>query len=217
MVEQFIDGYNGGDSEVLAEYVEHESGKHTDRPKLDEAVRHCKLTGVTLVVAKLDRLARDAYFLLKLQRELEAHGVEIVCANNPHLNKFTLTLFAVIAEWEREQISQRTSQALGSIRWKIQREGSYVSRSGRTITRLGNPEGAKPFQGRKGYKRAAKVRSAKAADRAQALASTIADIQASGITTPAGIAAELERRRIRTAQGGRWHPASVARVLERLQ
>src|ERR1700750_2997805 len=98
-----------GDKEILAEFTEIESGKaHTNRPQLLAAVELCKRKKATLVIAKLDRLARNVHFISGL---MEA-GVEFVAADNPHANKMTLQMLSVFAEHEREQISARTKAAL---------------------------------------------------------------------------------------------------------
>ena len=93
---------------LLAEYVEVETGKSAKRPKLLEAIQHAKLTCSTLVVAKLDRLARNAHFT----RCLRESGVPFVCCDNPNANELTIDLLAVIAEHEAKAISTRTREAL---------------------------------------------------------------------------------------------------------
>jgi DNA invertase Pin-like site-specific DNA recombinase len=95
---------------LLAEYVEIESGKRSDRPEMLAALARCKLTGATLLVAKLDRLSRDAAFLLRLRDS----GVEFVCADMPHANRLTVGIMALVAEQEREAISTRTKAALAA-------------------------------------------------------------------------------------------------------
>jgi len=93
---------------LLAEYVEVETGKSAKRPKLLEAIQHAKLTCSTLVVAKLDRLARNAHFT----RCLRESGIPFVCCDNPDANELTIDLLAVIAEHEAKAISTRTKEAL---------------------------------------------------------------------------------------------------------
>jgi DNA invertase Pin-like site-specific DNA recombinase len=95
--------------ELWAEFTEIESGKaHNNRPQLLAAIDLCKRKKATLVIAKLDRLARNVHFISGL---MEA-GVEFVAADNPHANKMTLQMLSVFAEHEREQISSRTKAAL---------------------------------------------------------------------------------------------------------
>src|SRR3954462_2324050 len=93
---------------LLSEHVEVESGADDDRPQLARALDACRLTGATLLVAKLDRLSRDAAFLLGLQKA----GVPMVFADMPHANGFMIGVMAMLAQHERELISQRTKAAL---------------------------------------------------------------------------------------------------------
>ena len=100
-VEDFL---NGGNWSV----VEVESGKKADRPQLEKAFQLCRLIGAKLVIAKLDRLSRDAHFLLGLEKA----GIDFMAADMPHANKLTIGIMAVMAQHEREMISTRTKAAL---------------------------------------------------------------------------------------------------------
>ncbi len=93
---------------IIAEYIEVETGKSAKRPKLLEAIRHAKLTNSILVVAKLDRLARNAYFT----RTLKESRQRFICCDNEHANDLTIDLLAVIAEHEARAIATRTKEAL---------------------------------------------------------------------------------------------------------
>ncbi len=97
-----------GQEKPIAEYVETESGKRTDRPKLAEALDLCRKTKATLIVAKLDRLSRNVAFTSKL---LES-DVEIKFCDFPEANRLVLHIIASIAEYEAGLISQRTKQSL---------------------------------------------------------------------------------------------------------
>src|ERR687889_1623464 len=99
---------NGGAWQLVAEVVEVESGKRNDRPKLAEALRLCRLHGATLIIAKLDRLARNVAFISNLMES----GVEFVAVDFPQANRLTVHILAAVAEHERELISQRTRAAL---------------------------------------------------------------------------------------------------------
>jgi len=101
---------DGSQGPLLAEYVEVETGKSAKRPKLNDAIQHAQLTNSTLVVAKLDRLARNAQFT----RCLREAGVPFVCCDNPQANELTIDLLSVIAEHEAKAISVRTKEALAS-------------------------------------------------------------------------------------------------------
>ncbi len=189
---------NGGDWKLLGEYVEVESGKKEDRPRLQAALDRCKLTGATLVIAKLDRLSRDAHFLLGMQKS----GVHFVCADMPDANSFTVGIMALVAQQEREMISQRTKAALAAAKAR----GVH----------LGCPNGARHLR-KFGNELGVKAIKSNADARAESLRVTVRNIQRGGITSFAGIAQELNAQQIKTARGGKWHPSSVKRLLERLE
>jgi len=98
------------DRKPLAEFIETESGKKSNRPKLIEALDLCRRTGSTLIVAKLDRLSRNVAFTSKL---LES-DVEIIFCDFPEANKLVLHIISSIAEYEAGLISQRTKLSLGA-------------------------------------------------------------------------------------------------------
>jgi DNA invertase Pin-like site-specific DNA recombinase len=102
------DYLNGGRWKLIRQFVEVESGKRSDRPKLAEALAACRLHGAKLVIAKLDRLSRDAHFLLGLDKA----GVDFVAADMPNANRLTVGIMAMVAEEERRAISARTTAAL---------------------------------------------------------------------------------------------------------
>ncbi|MCW1382693.1 recombinase family protein [Novosphingobium sp. KCTC 2891] len=185
--------------EIVAEFTEVESGKRNDRPQLHAALDHARLTGSKLVVAKLDRLSRDAAFTLQLRNS----GVDFTCADNPDVNRLTIGLLAVINEDERERISERTKAALAAAKARGQR--------------LGNPNGAAALR-RAGKGNGASVESIKAnADSfAEGLRDTVERIKATGVTSLAGIASELNTLHMKTARGGHWHASSVRNLLARL-
>ena len=99
---------NGGSWTLAAEYVEVESGKHSDRQQLAAALAACKKHRAKLVIAKLDRLSRNLAFIAALMES----GVEFVAVDNPHANKLTVHILAAVAQHEREMISERTKAAL---------------------------------------------------------------------------------------------------------
>ena len=92
----------------ITEFIEVESGRKKDRPKLKEALDLCRKTGSTLIVAKLDRLARNVYFLSSL---LES-DVEIVFCDFPQANKMVLHILSAISQYEAELTASRTKSAL---------------------------------------------------------------------------------------------------------
>ena len=99
----------GAQGVIVAEFQEVESGKKNDRPQIAAALAACRLRHATLVIAKLDRLARNVHFISSLM-EL---GVDFVACDNPHATRLTIHILAAVAEHEREMISQRTIAALG--------------------------------------------------------------------------------------------------------
>jgi DNA invertase Pin-like site-specific DNA recombinase len=122
--EQAIAAYAASQGVSVSEtFIEVESGKNNHRPELEKALKLAKRTKSTLVIAKLDRLSRNAAFLLTLRDS----GVEFVAADNPEANRLTIGILAVIAEHEREMISERTKAALAAAK-------------ARGI-KLGNPQG----------------------------------------------------------------------------
>ncbi len=104
-----VQGYaKARNAEVLAEYIEVETGKRADRPRLAEALAHARKARAVLVIAKLDRLARNVHFVSGLMES----GVPFDCADRPGADPFRLHIEAAIAEEEARKISQRTKEAL---------------------------------------------------------------------------------------------------------
>ena len=102
---------NGGSWQLVEEHVEVEFGKDDrNRPALRQALEACKVYGATLVIAKIDRLSRDAHFLLGLQKA----GVKFVAADMPEANELVVGVMALVAQAERRMISERTKAALGA-------------------------------------------------------------------------------------------------------
>ncbi|NDW09326.1 recombinase family protein [Dysgonomonas sp. 520] len=93
---------------VIAEFTEIETGKSANRPQLNKALECCKINNATLLVAKLDRLARNLNFITSLQ----ASNIDFVCCDMPTANRLTIHIISAIAENEALLISQRTKQAL---------------------------------------------------------------------------------------------------------
>src|SRR5206468_10045741 len=130
-VEDFL---NGGTCQVVKEFVEVESGKKGDRPELAKAYQLCRLIGAKLVIAKLDRLSRDAHFLLGLEKA----GVDFVAAEMPTANRLTVGILAMVADEERRMISKRTQEALAAAKARGVRlggnRGSIISDEAREIS-----------------------------------------------------------------------------------
>jgi len=124
------DYLNGDDWNLIEELVEIESGKSNQRPKLMEAIDLCKASGATLVVAKIDRLTRDAAFLLSLKDG----GIDFIAADMPEANRMTIGIMALVAEQEWEAISKRIKDALAAAKARgvqlgAYKDGKYVGRT----------------------------------------------------------------------------------------
>lgn len=195
-VRQYIDGTKG---ELLKEFIEVESGKNNDRPELAKALERCKLTGATLLVAKLDRLSRDIHFITSLEKA----GIEFTVCDFPTANKFTIHIFAALAQYERELISQRTRAALSALKAR----GAA----------LGTPENLTDDVAYQGREKGRKAKLAKADRFAAQVGPTIQDHRDQGMSLN-GIAARLNADNILTASGkrGAWTPTAVKNVLARL-
>jgi len=187
---------------LVAEFTEVESGKRSERPQLQAALVACRAQKAVLIIAKLDRLARNARFLLTI---LEGAGDEgVVFCDLPHVpagpvGKFMLTQLAAVAELEAGLISQRTKDALRVAKAKG--------------TKLGNPAL------RAGTSAQARHASAAASDKARARARDVAPyIEAArkaGAVTLAELAQALESRGVRAARGGaKWSPSQVRRAIQ---
>src|SRR5437868_7863016 len=193
------DYLNGGRWELLAEYVEIESGKRSDRPELAKALAQSKATGATLVIAKLDRLSRNVAFISNLMES----GVEFVAADMPMANRLTVHVLAAVAEHEREMISQRTKAALAAAKARG--------------VKLGNPNGARALVGRRGGAKGIARLKAKADAHAANILPVIETIRAEGKTSMNAIADELNKRGLLTPNGGQWWATSVRNLLNRDQ
>lgn len=119
---------------LLAEYTEVESGRKDNRPELENAIAHAKQAGATLIIAKLDRLSRNAGFIFALKES----GVDFVCADMPDANTLTIGIFAVMAQHEREVISKRTRDALAAKKARGEHIGNLTN-----LTEKGRQKGAK--------------------------------------------------------------------------
>lgn len=178
------------DGLVIAEYVEIETGKNNTRPRLAEAIEHCRRTKATLLIAKLDRLARKVTFVATLMDS----DVPFVVCDRPNASPFELHILASLAEEEGRLISERTKQALAKSSKQL---GGY--RGGKL------PDGA----------RSAEVRAERATAFAQGIASIIKPLRDAGATLQT-IANRLTEDGIATPRGGCWTPAAARNALLRL-
>jgi DNA invertase Pin-like site-specific DNA recombinase len=186
-----------GRGKLIAEYTEVESGRISDRPKLADALAACRLHRATLVIAKLDRLARNVAFVSNL---LEA-GTDFEAVDFPQANRLTIHVMAAVAEHEARMISERTRAALGAAKARGTALGGFRGRAG-TCTDL---------------EKARTARTAKANQRALDLVPTIQSLQAEGNVSLGSIAAGLNARQIAAARGGLWSAGQVRRILDKVE
>jgi len=185
------------DAVLLQEFVEIESGKNNDRPMLEQAMEHAMLTGATLVIAKMDRLSRNANFLTGLADR----GVRFVACDMPEANELVVGIMAQIAQYEVRAISERTKAALLAAKARG--------------TKLGNPKWHLNFAA-KSNKASTDSQRRTAQLRAERLRNKLETVRNAGHTTLQAIATEFERQGITTARGGKWHPTAVSRLMNRL-
>ena len=188
-----MDWLNSGDWQLVAEHQDVESGKSAGRAGLQAALEACRLRGATLVIAKLDRLSRDAAFLLALQNG----GVKFTAVDMPEANEITVGIMAVVAQAERKMISTRTKAALTAAKARGQVLGGYRG-------------GKKPDhqEGVKALKQQADAFAARVLPLVQ-------EMRGQGFSLNK-IAERLQAGGVETARGGLWTADAVKRVMARV-
>lgn len=186
---------------IVRTFTEHESGANNERPELDKAMRHARRVGAAILVAKLDRLARDAGFLMKLYDS----GIPIIFGDLPEVDgsaasRFIVQTMANVAEFERRRISERTREALAELKAKG--------------VKLGTPANLTAEARIRGVKTAAANRTAKALEEMADVVPIVRDLRADGGTLQA-IADHLNAEGYVTRQGGAWATTQVLRILRR--
>lgn len=181
---------------ILDTFREVESGKRNDRPQIAAAITACRMRRAILVIAKLDRLARNVAFVSNLMES----GVEFVACDNPHATRLTIHILAAVAEYEAKAISERTIAALTAAKARG--------------VKLGNP---RLLAGdREAGRHATEIRSARSVQHAGDVMPFIAAAQKAGCVSLRQIAAALTARGIRTPSGSeQWLPSQVQRILKR--
>lgn len=185
------DYLNGGQWQLVEAFTEIETGKGSNalkrRPQLAAAIAACKKHKATLVIARLDRLARNVHFISGLMEG----GIDFVAVDNPHVNRMVAQILAAVAEDEARRIGDRTRAALAAAKAR----GTILGSHGREVL-------APRFK-------------AEAEARAQELAPVVLDLRRQGFTVRQ-VAEHLNAQGVPSAQGARWHPSSVHAVLKRL-
>jgi DNA invertase Pin-like site-specific DNA recombinase len=184
-VSEFLASSGG---ELLGEFVEIESGKKAKRPQLEEALKAAKKQKATLIIAKLDRLARNVHFISGLM----ASGVDFLACDMPTANKLTIHILAAVAEDEAERISQRTKAALAAAKAR----GVKLGKTAKVLAAKN--------------KHQAELRAAQ-------VITHIDSARNEGAKTYAQIATILNQNGVETANGAKWHPTSVMRVIKRIE
>ncbi len=179
---------------IISEYLEIESGKNDNRPELLKAINQSKQTGATLLIAKLDRLSRNVSFIFTLKDT----GVQFECCDIPDANTLTIGIFATMAQFERERISERTKAAL-----KAKKEQGYKLGSPQNLTSKGRAKGAESNR--------LKAKQSEENMRAKAFAVSLRDSNSSLSI----IANSLNNNGFKTRRGGEWSKATVSRLLSR--
>lgn len=184
---------------VVGTFREIESGKNNQRPELAKALHLCKVTGATLLISKLDRLSRNAAFLLTLRDS----GVKFIAADMPDANDLTVGVMALVAQQEREAISKRTREALAAAKARG--------------VKLGNPNGSRALlRAKTGNSASLAEIQARADDRAHDLRPIVEDLRRQGMESLGKLSEALNDRGLLTPRGGRWHKSSVRLLLQRM-
>jgi DNA invertase Pin-like site-specific DNA recombinase len=187
-----MDYLNGGDWELVGDFTEVETGKGSKalnkRPQLVDAIMLCRKYKAKLVIAKLDRLARNVHFISGLMET----RVDFVAVDMPSADPFMLHVYAAMAEEETRRISQRTKDALAAAKAR----GVVLGQNGQVL---------------------ADQNKADADGFARSVAPAVHKIREAGAVSIRQIAAELNRQDIPTARGGNWHVPTTHRLLKRIE
>lgn len=188
--QEAVERYVGIEQGNLIEtFTEVESGKRKNRPQLTAAISLCRRKKAILVIAKLDRLARNVHFVSGLMES----GVDFIACDNPHANRLMVHMLAAFAEHEREMISARTKDALAAAKAR----GVRLGVAGKDRARE-NKATADAF--------------------AEKMAPILDSLRIhDGLTGYEEMAQALNELRIPTARGGQWHRTTVKRLVERLE
>lgn len=179
--------------ELAGSFTEIESGKKSDRPQLEAALKKCRLTGSMLIIARLDRLSRNKSFLFNLMES----KVKFVCADMPEANDLTISFLAVMAEYESELISKRTKAALAAAKARGVKLGNIATLTNRDTTTA-----------RETHVSIAKERNKDVKEVIELIKN-----DCKGTASLRYIAGQLNQGGYTTSRGKEWKPTSVNRVI----
>lgn len=183
--------------QAVEEFVEIESGRKEDRPQLQKAIELCQAWDATFLVAKFDRLSRDAHFLLGLQKA----GIKFIAADNPQANELTVGILALVAQQEAKAISERTKAALAAAKARGVKLGGFKGY----------------YLDHKDRQRSTEARSQKANHKAMRLKPILDRVNPDGSLSLGKVADVLNVEGVPTMSGkGQWNSKSVQRVYQRL-
>ena len=183
--------------QVIEEFVEVESGRKDDRPQLQMAMELCRAYNATLLVAKFDRLSRDAHFLLGLQKA----GIKFIAADNPQANELTVGILALVAQQEAKAISERTKAALAAAKARGVKLGGYRGYDGNKDDLI----------------TATRAKKQKADDTALMLKPILRRINPDESLSYRKVAETLNYEGVLTPSGkGQWHASTVKNLYQRL-
>lgn len=187
-VREYAQRYN---LELMKEHTEVETGKQNKRPVLKKALKLCEQQKATLLIAKLDRLGRNALFIGTLMES----KVEFVAVDNPEANTFILHIMAAFAQYEGEQISQRTKLALAAAKSRGVKLGKY----GKYVLSEVNKQNAIEF--------------------ARRMMPIVDSLKQEGFITVRALSDVMNKRKIKPYSGGKakWHPCSTHTLLKRIE
>lgn len=205
-IQTYIDSING---ELITEYTDVETGKNNNRENLWAAVAEAKQQGATLIVKKFDRLSRGG---LEVMARLEKLKVTFIESDSPHDNTLLKELKFSIARDEVRRVSERTSAALGVIKSKIENGQQHVSKTGRLVTSLGNPENLTDEARAKG--RASMKKKTLTNENNRKAWAFIEAVLKQGVTNKSHIANALNDAGFLTSQGSMFSQVQVSRLIK---
>jgi DNA invertase Pin-like site-specific DNA recombinase len=176
------------DYDLLTHVIEVQSTRKY-RAGLFEALDLCRQNKAILIVARLDRLGRDVEQIAGIVKS----DVEIIVADNPHANRFTIHILAAVAEEQRQRISETTKEALGAAK----KRGVLLGKNGKALS-IANKKAAQEF--------------------AHTVSPILKRLKGRGIKSVRAVSEALNRKGVPTfREGGKWHPSTVYALMNRLK